>query len=72
MGKSRTSRTGITKKRKKIKPLDERLPNDHGEWLELAIHTTERSIRYPNNSDAYLVEQANRLKSELELWKRSK
>jgi hypothetical protein len=69
--KSRTSRTGITKKRKKIKTLIDKLPNDQGEWLELVIHFTERAIKHPEGGDAFLVAQAARLKAELAEWRKA-
>ncbi len=69
MGKTRTSKTGITKKRKKIKTLIDKLPKDQGEWLELAIFFTERAIRNPTGSDAFLVDQSVRLRHELARWR---
>jgi len=70
MRKTKTSRTGITKKRKKTNTLYDRLPSNHGEWLELAISFTERAISRSVVSESYLLEQASRLKSELEQWRK--
>lgn len=69
MKKSRTRKTGITKKRKEIKTLIDKLPKNQGEWLELAIFFTERAIKRPDHSDAFLVAQAVRLRSDLAKWR---
>ena len=70
MAKSKTKRTGITKKRKETNGLLEKIPTNHGEWLELAIKTTERSIKYPDGYDSYLVRQASRLRDQLDEWRK--
>jgi hypothetical protein len=75
--KNKTSRTGITKKRKETKTLRDKWPDDQGEWLELAIRFTERALRTNGTtgvgslpSSHYLVRQTSRLKTELEQWRK--
>jgi hypothetical protein len=70
--RNKTSKIGITKKRSKIKTLNERLPKDRGEWLELATKNTERAIENSYERDQYLAQQYARLKSELKQWKKGK
>lgn len=64
----------VTKKKKlaiKSKPkkptLLDLLPRNHGERLAVMIRLTERSIKNPE-FDKDMVNQANRLKAELEQW----
>ena len=64
-----------TKKARKIKhkgpTLMDRLPKNHGEWLQLLIKFTERAMSIPPlESEKYLVDQANRLKLQLDQWKK--
>ena len=65
-----------TVKRKKVarksaepkKPtLMDKLPKNHGEWLELVIRLTERAIK--DGRPDYMVAQKERLMAELEAWK---
>lgn len=66
----------MAKKAKKVKykgpTLLDRLPNNHGEWLLLCIKFTERVIANPpRESDQQMINQAARLKAELEEWKKA-
>lgn len=56
-----------TKKTSKKPTLLDRLPKNKGEFLQLMIKMTERAIVNPE-SQGYLVNQSNRLKSELDKW----
>lgn len=71
MKSNKTSRTNITKKRKKNNTLADKLPKDHGEWLELVIILTERALSKPGGKQPYLIRQYDRLKVELEEWRKA-
>lgn len=60
----------MTKKKKKLSIID-RLPKNHGEWLELVIKFTKRAIkRYPTSEDDYLKKQLKNLEKELNEYRR--
>ena len=51
--------------------LADKLPKNHGEWLELLIKNTIRAIGpVPHKSEKYLIDQKDRLIKQLEEWKR--
>jgi len=50
----------------------DKLPNNHGEWLELVIKNTIRSIGSdPRPSEKYLIDQKDRLTKELAEWRKN-
>lgn len=53
---------------KKLTLMD-RLPKNHGEWLELVIKITDRAIGDPAHPDKGMVAQKARLVEELNAWK---
>jgi hypothetical protein len=64
-----------TKKVRKIKhkglTMLDKLPKTHGEYLELLIKMTERAMsKPPLESEKYLLDQADRLRVQLEQWKK--
>lgn len=61
-----------TKKRYSGPTLLDRLPNNHGEWLELVIKNTIRAIGpTPRESEKYLINQKDRLTKELAEWRKN-
>jgi len=69
MNKKTVKRKKVTKKvvQPKKPTLMDRLPKNHGEWLELVIRLTERAIK--DGRPDYMVAQKQRLMAELEAWK---
>lgn len=62
----------IAKKKFKGPTLLDRLPKNHGEWLELCIKFTKRVIHDPPlESENYLRNQLDRLNKELEEWRKN-
>ncbi len=60
------------KKKFKGPTLLDRLPNNHGEWLELVIANTKRHIHNPPmESENYLRNQLDRLTKELKEWRKN-
>lgn len=57
-----------SKRQPKKETLMDRLPKNHGEWLELVIRLTKRAIK-PNYPDQVMVDQKVRLEAELAAWK---
>lgn len=52
--------------------LEDRLPNNHGEWLLLAIkNTVKNTANPPREQDKFLIEQKARLENQLEEWKKA-
>lgn len=72
MNKKAKNRKVAPKKAAKAEPkaltMIDRLPKNRGELLEIMIRLTDRAITNPSYQ-AYLVDQSNRLKAELEAWK---
>lgn len=56
----------------KIQPLFNRLPNNEGEWLELCMQNTERtiSLSYGKEKEMF-IEQLNRFKKQLKEWRKN-
>jgi hypothetical protein len=67
--KNETKKTGITKKGSKNRTLDDKLPKNQGEWLELVIFFTERALSRPGGKQPYLLKQLDKLKEELKEWR---
>lgn len=60
------------KKKTKVQTLLDRLPNNHGEWLELVIANTKRHTKNPPvESENYLRDQLDRLTKELNEWRKN-
>ena len=64
----------MRKKAKKIKykgpTLMDRLPNNQGEWLMLAIKNTQKTLGgHAEKSYDYLEDQLERLQGQLKEWK---
>lgn len=60
----------VRKKISKKGTFHDRLPNNHGEWLELALHMTEKRIK-PNSYDKTMDKQAVRIRQEIVEWKKA-
>lgn len=68
MKKRSKSKKPIKSKAKSQKStFADRLPKNHGEWLELVIKLTDRVI--VDGRPDYMVAQKNRLEAELKKWK---
>lgn len=61
----------VTKKKFAGPTLMDKLPNNHGEWLELVIKFTLRGVNSPPiyQIDRDMLAQAERLRTELYIWR---
>lgn len=58
------------KKSTKAQNAMDKWPNNHGEWLLLVLRLTERTIPdLPREDDQIMINQAKRLRVELQEWK---
>ncbi len=65
MSKSKKNR--VTKR-----TLIDRLPSNHGEWLELCVKFTDKAIHDPPyKEDQWLIDQSERLEKQLEEWRKN-
>jgi hypothetical protein len=52
--------------------LIDRLPKNHGEWLELCVKFTDRAISNPpRESEKWLVDQSFRLEKQIDAWRKN-
>ena len=59
----------IGKNKPKVLTMLDKLPKNHGEWLELVIKFTKRAIHDPvRKEEDYLRRQLSVLESELNQW----
>lgn len=66
--KTKAKKAGLVKR--ELTMLD-KLPKDRGEWLELVIKLTERTIN-PHSKDCAMKAQKERLEAELAAFRASK
>lgn len=65
-------RKKVKKNKYKGQTLLDRLPENHGEWLLLCIKYTDRAITHPEaESQKFLIDQKERIESQLEEWKKA-
>jgi hypothetical protein len=60
------------KKQRKGQTLIDRLPKDHGEWLELCVKFTDKFISNPpRESEKWLIDQSFRLEKQIDVWRKN-